>query len=328
MKRREFIGLVGATVVSWPLTARAQQVDRMRQIGVLMALASDDPQGQARLVAFVQGLQELGWTDGRNVRIDTRWAAGDADRFRKCAAELIAVAPDVILASGGTGVGALLQATRTVPIVFTQTNDPVGAGYVDSLARPGGNATGFTNMEYGMSGKFLELLKEIVPRMTRAAVLRDPTIPQGIGQFGAIQAVAPALGVELRPIDVHDATEIERAVTAFAQSGNGGLIVTGSSLTAIHRDLIITQARQNKLPAVYWDRFFVTGGGLISYGPDSIDPHRRAAGYVDRILKGEKPADLPVQAPTKYETVVNLKAAKALGLTVPQSILATADVIE
>jgi putative ABC transport system substrate-binding protein len=323
--RREFISALGGTVVSWPNTARAQQPERMRRIGVLMALAADDPEGQARLVAFVQGLQESGWTDGRNVRIDTRWAAGDADGFRRYAAELIALAPDVILASGGTGVGALLQATRTVPIVFTQTNDPVGAGYVDSLARPGGNATGFTNMEYGMSGKYLELLKEIAPRMARAAVLRDATIPQGIGQFGAIQAVAPSFGVELRPIDVRDAPEIERAVTAFARSANGGLIVSASALTAVHRNLIITLAARHKLPAVYWDRFFVTGGGLISYGPDSIDPHRRAAGYVDRILKGAKPSELPVQAPVKFELVINLKTAKALGLEIPPMLLARAD---
>ncbi len=325
--RREFISALGGAVVSWPITARAQQPERMRRIGVLMALAADDPQGQARLVAFVQALQESGWTDRRNVRIDTRWAAGDADRFRRYAAELIALAPDVILASGGTGAGALLQATRTVPIVFTQTNDPVGAGYVDSLARPGGNATGFTNMEYGMSGKYLELLKEIAPDMARAAVLRDPTIPQGIGQFGAIQAVAPSFGVELRPIDVHDAPEIERAITAFARSSNGGLIVTGSALTAVHRNLIIMLAARHKLPAVYWDSFFVTGGGLLSYGPNSIDPHRRAAGYVDRILKGAKPADLPVQAPTKYELAINLKTARALGLTVPPTLLARTDVV-
>jgi putative tryptophan/tyrosine transport system substrate-binding protein len=327
MQRREFITLFGGAVAAWPLAARAQQPERMRRIGVLMALAPDDPQGQARLTAFLQALQQLGWTDGRNVRIDTRWAAGDADRFRRYAAELIALAPDVILASGGTGAGALLQATRTVPIVFTQTNDPVGAGYVDSLARPGGNATGFTNMEYGMSGKYLELLKEIAPRMARAAVLRDPTIPQGIGQFGAIQAVAPSLGVELRPIDVHDAPEIERAVTAFARAPNSGLIVTGSALTAVHRDLIIMLAARHKLPAVYWDRFFVTGGGLASYGPDSIDPHRRAAGYVDRILNGAKAADLPVQAPTKYELAINLKTAKALGLTLPPTLLARADAV-
>jgi putative ABC transport system substrate-binding protein len=322
MRRRDFITLLGGA--AWPFAARAQ-ADRVRRIGVLMALAADDPTGQARLVAFVQGLQQWGWTDGRNVRIDTRWAAGDAERFRKYAAELVALAPDVILASGGTGVGALLQATRALPIVFTQTNDPVGAGYVDSLAQPGGNVTGFTNMEYGTSGKYRELLKEIIPRLVRAAVLRDPTIPQGIGQFSAIQAVAPSLGVELRPIDVHDAREIERAVAAFARSANGGLIVTGSSLTAVHRDLIIMLAAQHKLPAIYWERFFVIAGGLISYGPDSIDPHRRAASYVDRILKGEKPADLPVQAPTKYELVINLKTAKALGLGVPQSLLTRAD---
>jgi putative tryptophan/tyrosine transport system substrate-binding protein len=325
MKRREFIGLLGSVTVACPLAARAQQHDRMRRIGVLMALAADDPAGQARFVAFVQALQELGWTDGRNVRIDTRWAAGDAERFRRYAAELVALAPDVILASGGTGVGALLQVSRTVPIVFTQTQDPVGAGYVDSLALPGGNTTGFTNQEYGTSGKYLELLKEIAPRIARAAVLRDPTTPQGIGSFGAIQAVAPSLGVELRPIDVHDAPEIERAVTAFARSANGGLIVTGSALTALHRDLFITLAARHKLPAIYWERFFVSGGGLISYGADSIDPHRRAAGYVDRILKGEKPADLPVQFPTKYELVINLKTAKALGLTVPPTLLASAD---
>jgi putative tryptophan/tyrosine transport system substrate-binding protein len=276
-------------------------------------------------VAFVQGLQEWGWTDGRNVRIDTRWAAGNADRFRKYAAELVALAPDVILASGGTGVGALLQVTRTVPIVFTQTNDPVGAGYVDSLARPGGNVTGFTNMEYGMSGKWLELLKQTAPRVTRAAVVRDATTPQGIGQFGAIQAVAPSFGVEVRPIDVHDVSEIERAVSAFARSANGGLIVTGSALTAVHRDLIIALAAQHKLPAIYWERFFVIAGGLISYGPDSIDPHRRAASYVDRILKGAKPADMPVQAPTKYQLVINLKTAKALDLTIPQPLQASAD---
>jgi putative tryptophan/tyrosine transport system substrate-binding protein len=325
MRRREFIAFVGSTVIAWPLTARAQQHDRMRRISVLMALASDDPAGQARFVAFVQALQELGWTDGRNVQIDTRWAAGDAERFRRYAAELVALGPDVILASGGTGVGALLQASRTVPIVFTQTQDPVGAGYVDSLAGPGGNTTGFTSMEYGIGGKYLELLKEIAPRIARAAVLRDPTVPQGIGTFGAIQAVAPSLGVELRPIDVHDAPEIERAVTAFARSADGGLIVTGTALTALHRDLIITLAARHKLPAIYWERFFVTGGGLISYGPDSIDPHRRAAGYVDRILKGEKPADLPVQAPVKYELAINLKTARELGLTVPASLLARAD---
>jgi putative tryptophan/tyrosine transport system substrate-binding protein len=324
LRRREFITMLGGAA-TWPWAAHAQQRDRMRRIGVLMALAADDPAGQARFVAFVQALQELGLTDGRNVRIDTRWAAGDAERFRRYAAELVGLAPDVILASGGTGVGALLQVSRTVPIVFTQTQDPVGAGYVDSLAHPGGNTTGFSNQEYGTSGKYLELLKEIAPRIARAAVLRDPTTPQGIGSFGAIQAVAPSLGVELRPIDVHDAPEIERAVTAFARSADGGLIVTGSALTALHRDLIITLAARHKLPAIYWERFFVTGGGLLSYGADSIDPHRRAAGYVDRILKGEKPAEMPVQAPTKYELAINLKTAKALGLTVPPLLIARAD---
>ena len=325
MRRRDLIkGFVGS-VAAWPTVTRAQQRDRLRRIGVLMALAADDPTGQARFVAFVQALQELGWTDGRNVRIDTRWAAGDAERFRRYAAELVALTPDVILASGGTGVGALLQASRTVPIVFTQTQDPVGAGYVDSLARPGGNTTGFTSMEYGIGGKYLELLKEIAPRIARAAVLRDPTIPQGIGTFGAIQAVAPSLGVELRPIDVRDAGEIERAVAAFARGSNGGLIVTGSSSAFVHRDLIVTLAARHKLPAIYSQRFFVTGGGLISYGADSIDPHRRAAGYVDRILKGEKPADLPVQASDKYELAINLKTARELGLTVPPTLLARAD---
>jgi putative ABC transport system substrate-binding protein len=325
MRRRDFIKATVSAVTAWPLAGRAQQRDRMRRIGVLMALAADDPAGQARFIAFVQALQELGWTDGRNVRIDTRWAAGDAERFRHYAAELVALAPDVILASGGTGVGALLQASRTVPIVFTQTQDPVGAGYVDSLARPGGNTTGFTSMEYGIGGKYLELLKEIAPRIARAAVLRDPTIPQGIGTFGAIQAVAPSLGVELRPIDVRDAGEIERAVAAFARGSNGGLIVTGSSSAFVHRDLIVTLAARHKLPAIYSQRFFVTGGGLISYGADSIDPHRRAAGYVDRILKGEKPADLPVQASDKYELAINLKTARELGLTVPPTLLARAD---
>ena len=296
MKRREFITLLGGAAAAWPLAARAQQPERMRRIGVLMSLAADDPEGQARVAAFLQGLQQLGWTDGRNVRIDTRWGAGDADRSRKYAAELVALAPDVILASGGSAVGPLLQATRTVPIVFTQTPDPVGAGFVASLARPGGNATGFTMFEYGMSGKWLELLKQIAPGVTRAAVLRDPAIPAGIGQFGAIQAVAPSFGVEVSPIDVRDAAEIERAIAAFARGSNGGLIVTSSGLAPVHRDLIITLAARHRLPAVYSYRYFVTDGGLISYGPDSIDPYRRAAGYVDRILKGEKPADLPVQA--------------------------------
>ena len=325
MQRREFITLLGGAAAAWPLVVRAQQPERVRRIGVLMAVAADDPEGQARIAAFHQGLQQSGWTVGHNVRIDTRWGAGDADRMRRYAAELVSLAPDVILVSGGTAVGALLQATRTVPIVFTQTSDPVGAGYVASLARPGGNATGFTISEYGIAGKWLELLKEIAPRVTRAAVLRDATVPQGIGQFAAMQAVAPSMGVEVSPVDVRDAGEIERDVTAFARGENGGLITTGSSLTILHRELFITLAARHRLPAVYWNRFYVTGGGLISYGVDSIAPHRQAAGYVDRILKGEKPADLPVQAPTKYELVINLKTAKALGLAVPPTLLARAD---
>ena len=325
MKRREFITLLGGTAAGWPLAARAQQRERMRRIGVLMTLAADDPEGQARLTAFVQGLQELGWTDGRNVQIDYRWPAGDAERIRRYAAELVALAPDIILAGGGAVVPSLLQATRTIPIVFTQTPDPVGAGFVESLARPGGNVTGFTAFEYGIGAKWLELLKEIAPHVTRAAVIRDAAIASGIGQWGAIQTAAPSFGVELRPVDVRDASEIERAVAAFARSPNGGLIVAASTLAVVHRDLIVTLAARHKLPAVYPSRFFVRSGGLIFYGPDSVEPHRRAAGYVDRILKGEKPADLPVQAPTKYELVINLKTAKALGLDIPATVLARSD---
>jgi len=328
MKRREFITLLGgaaAAPLAWPLPLRAQQPERMRRIGVLMNLAADDPESSARVTAFAQGLQQLDWTDGRNVRIDTRWAAGDADRYRKSATELVALMPDVILATGTSAVAPLQQATRTVPIVFVNVVDPVGAGLVASLARPGGNATGFTLYEYGMSGKWLELLKQIAPRVTRAAVLRDPARAPGIGQFAAIQAVAPSLGVELSPVDVRDAGEIERAITAFARSPNNGLIVTASPSAAVHRKLIVTMAARHQLPAVYPYRYFVTGGGLISYGPDSIDPYRRAAAYVDRILKGEKPADLPVQAPVKYQTVLNLKTAKALGLEVPPTVLVRAD---
>jgi putative tryptophan/tyrosine transport system substrate-binding protein len=324
VRRREFITLLGGAA-AWPLVAGAQQSDRMRRIGVLMSLAADDPEAKARLAAFIQGLQQLGWIDGRNLRIETRWSAGNANDTRKYAAELVALAPDVILASGGTVVGSLLQATRTVPIVFTQAADPVGGGLVASLAEPGGNATGFTAFEYGMSGKWLELLKEIAPHVTRAAILRDPAILQGIGQFGAVQSVAPSLGLEVSPVNVRDASEIERDVTTFARSSNGGLIVTGSGIAIVHRELIVTLAARYKLPAVYPLPLFVTAGGLISYGPDPIDPHRRAAAYVDRILKGEKPADLPVQAPTKYDLVINLKTAKALGLEVPQSLLARAD---
>jgi putative tryptophan/tyrosine transport system substrate-binding protein len=325
MRRREFITLLGGAA-AWPLAARAQQAERVRRIGILMAAASDDAEFQARMAAFLQGLAQLGWTDGGNVRIDTRWATTNADHLRRHAAELAALAPDVLVAATGTAtVAPLLQATRSVPIVFVPVIDPVGAGFVASLARPGGNATGFTMFEYGLSGKWLELLKQIVPGMTRAAVLRDPAIASGIGQFAAVQAVAPSLGVELSPVDVRDAPEIERAVTAFARSSNGALIVPGSAPATRHRDLIIALAARHRLPAVYASRYFVTDGGLISYGPDLIDQYRRAAGYVDRILKGEKPADLPVQAPTKYELVINLKTAKALGLEVPDKLLATAD---
>jgi len=297
----------------------------MRRIGVLSSLAADDPETQARHAAFLQGLQEWGWTTGRNVQIDYRWGAGVVDRFRKYAVELVALAPDVILATGTPVTAALLQATRSVPIVFVQVVDPVANGFVESLARPGGNATGFTIFEYGLGGKWLELLKEIAPHITRAAVLRDPAIASGIGQLAAIQGVAPALGVELRPVGVRDAGEIERAVTAFARDPNGGLIVLAAPSSIVQRELIITLAARHRLPAVYSLRFFVTSGGLICYGPDSIEPYRRAAGYVDRILRGEKPSDLPVQTPTKYELVINLKTAKALGLTVPDSLLARVD---
>jgi putative ABC transport system substrate-binding protein len=324
-RRREFITLLGGAAVAWPLAARTEQGERMRRIGVLQSLAADDPEGQARLAAFAQGLQQSGWTIGRNVQIDTRWAAGDAERFRRYAAELVALAPDVILAVGAAAVGPLQQATRTVPIVFVNTSDPVGAGFVESLARPGGNATGFLLYEYGTSGKWLELLKEIAPRVTRVAVLRDSALAAGIGQLGAIQAVAPSFGVELRPVDVRDAPETERAVAAFARASDGGLIVTGSTLALVHRDLIVTLAARHRLPAVYFQRVFVTSGGLISYAPDQIDQFRRASGYVDRILKGAKPADLPVQAPTKLELAINLKTAKALGLEIPPTLLARAD---
>jgi len=326
--RREFITLLGGATV-WPLAARAQQRERMRRIGVLIGSAADadtdDRDAQARLAAFLQGLAQLGWTDGRNVRIEIRRGGGDAEHIRQYAAELVALAPDVILTSGAAPTSPLLQATRSVPIVFTGLVDPVGAGVVDSLARPGGNATGFILFEYGLSGKWLELLKQIAPGVTRAAVIRDPAISSGIGQFGAIQSVAPLFDVELSPVNVRDAGEIERAVAAFARPANGGLIATASALTVVHRDLIIALAARHKLPAVYHRRLFVNSGGLISYGPDIIDQFRQAAGYVDRILKGEKPADLPVQAPTKYELVVNLKTAKALGLEIPSSVLARAD---
>ena len=325
MRRREFIGLFGGAALARPLVARAQQPGPMRRISVLHTPAADDPEGQARNTAFLQGLTQLGWTDGHNVQIETRWAAGDADRIRRYMAELVALAPDVIVATGSATVGPLLQAARGVPIVFVNVSDPVGAGFVDSLARPGGNVTGFVNFEYGMGAKWLELLKQIAPAVTRVAVIRDPAISAGLGLFGAISSAAPSLAVEVSPINVRDAGEIERAIATFARGSNGGLVVTGSALAIIHRGLIIALASAHKLPAVYFQRTFVADGGLISYGPDPLDEFRRAAGYVDRILKGEKPADLPVQAPTKYELVINLKTAKALGLTMPTTLLATAD---
>ena len=325
MRRREFITLLGGAAAAWPLAARSQQPEPMRRIGVVMNLAADDLESQRRKRAFVEGLQQLGWTEGRNIRIDTRWGAGDADRFRQHAAELVALAPDVILVASSAVMGMMRRATRIVPIVFVQVVDPVGAGFVESLARPGGNATGFMQFEYGISGKWLELLKEIAPHVTRVAVVRDPADPSQIAQFAAVQSMAPSLGVVVSPLNVDDAPEIERTVTAFARSSNGGLIVPGSALATIHRNLIIGLAARHKLPAVYSNPVFVADDGLISYGPDRVDQYRRAAAYVDRILKGEKPADLPVQAPTKYELVINLKTAKALGLDVPTSLLARAD---
>jgi putative ABC transport system substrate-binding protein len=326
MRRREFITLLGGAAVAWPRAAYAQQADRMRRVGVLLNRVADDPEEQARLAVFLQPLQELGWTDGRNVRIDYRWAAADANRSRAYAAELVALAPDVILAAGSQSTAALLQTTRTVPIVFVNVVDPVGAGYVARLARPGGNATGFSGFEYSLSGKWLELLKEIAPNLTRIAILRDPAIAAGIGQFAVIQAMAsPSLGVELSPIDVRDGGEIERNIAALAREPSGGLIMTASTVTAVNFKLIIMLAARHRLPAVYPFRYFVTSGGLISYGPDPTDQFRRAAGYIDRILKGEKAADLPVQSPTKYELVVNLKTAKALGIIVPQTVLGRAD---
>jgi putative ABC transport system substrate-binding protein len=325
VKRRDFITLLGGAAAAWPLAAKAQPAERVRRIGVLLPAAADDAEFQARVGAFQQGLALLGWTIGHNVRIDSRWATANIAEIRRHAAELVALAPDIILAHGDTAVGALLQVTRTVPIVFAVVADPVGAGFVNSLSRPGGNVTGFMNFEYSISGKWLELLKEIAPGVMRVAVLRDPAIPGGPAQFGVIQALSPSLRVEVIPVNVGDAGEIERAVADFARSANGGLIVPGSNLVTLHRDLIITLAVRHKLPAVYYGRFFVAAGGLVSYGPDFVDQYRRAAGYVDRILKGEKPADLPVQQPTKYALVINLKTAKALGLTVPPTLLASAD---
>jgi putative ABC transport system substrate-binding protein len=325
MKRRDFIRSIGGAVAAWPIAARAQQSARVRRIGVLAPWVAEDPQNQDRIAAFQQALRELGWTDGHNLGIDYRWRAGDADGLRSAAAELVALAPDVILAVGSAALGALKQVTRTVPIVFAIVADPVGGGYVDSLARPGGNVTGFLLFEYGIAGKWLELLKQIAPPITRAAVIRDPSASSGIGQWAVIEAMAPSMGVELSLINIHDAAELERDITAFARLSNGGLIVTANPLATQHRELTIRLARDRKLPAVYFERFFVTGGGLISYGPQIADQVGRAAGYVDRILKGEKPADLPVQAPTKYELVVNLKTAKALGIDVPAALLARAD---
>jgi putative ABC transport system substrate-binding protein len=325
MRRREFITLIGSAAAAWPIAARAQQAERMRRIGALLPATADDPQRQAWFGAFLQGLAQSDWIIGRNVQIDTRWATADADAVRRHAAELAALAPDVILASGASTVGPLLQATRTVPIVFAAVADPVGAGFVNSLARPGGNTTGFMAFEYSISGKWLELLKQIAPSVTRVAVLRDASITSGIGQFGVIQAMAPLLMVEVSQVNVRDATEIEGAIMSFARFSNGGLIITAGGLPYIHLNLIVKLAAQHRLPAVYFERAFVAAGGLMSYGPDLIDQFRRAAGYVDRILKGEKPADLPVQAPTKYELVINLKTAKTLGLEIPSTVLARAD---
>jgi putative ABC transport system substrate-binding protein len=324
VKRRAFLTLLGGAA-AWPLAARAQQPARMPLISALSGLGATDPEAQARHIAFLEGLKQLGWTDGHNLRIETRWGAGNADLIRKHAAELVARAPDVILATGGATMTPLLQATRTVPIVFVIVPDPVGSGYVESLAQPGGNATGFLMFEYNLSGKWLELLKEIAPNVTRAAVLRDPALPSGIGQFAVIQSVAPSVGVDVRAINLGDSSEIERAIAVFARQPNGGLILTASVLSVLHRDLIVMLAARHKLPAVYIERLYVAVGGLVSYGADFIDQYRQAADYVDRILKGEKPADLPVQAPTKYKLVINLKTAKTLGLEVPSTLLARAD---
>jgi ABC-type uncharacterized transport system substrate-binding protein len=325
VRRRDFVkGIVGSAA-AWPLAARAQQPERMRRIGILLATTADDMEFQAWVGAFLQALALLGWTIGRNMQIDTRWATANAGEIRRHAAELAALAPDVILAHGASTVGPLLQATRAVPVVFPIVSDPVAAGYVDSMARPGGNATGFTSFDWSVSAKWLELLKQTAPGVTRAAVLRDATQGSGSSQFAVIQAAAPSLAVEVKPVNMRDAEEIERAVTAFARSPGGGLIVAAGPAATRHRDLIVKLAARHKLPAVYYARFFVAGGGLMSYGSDFIDQYQRAAGYVDRILKGEKPADLPVQAPTKYELVINLKTAKALDLTIPPSLLARAD---
>ena len=324
MKRREFITLLGGAAAAWPLAAQAQ-AERVRRVGVLQNFAADDAEGQVRLTAFGQGLQQLGWTVGRNLRIDYGWSVGDAERIRKSVADIVALSPDIILAAGGRNMTVLQQANRTIPVVFVTISDPVSGGFVESMSHPGGNATGFSILEWSMTGKWLELLKQLVPQMTRVAVLRDPNNPGGTGQLGAIQGVAPTLGVAVTPVGIRDAVEIERGLMDFARSPNGGLIVTSSILTEVHRDLIIALAGRHRLPAIYSARYLVVAGGLLSYGPDLVDQYRLAAGYVDRILKGEKPADLPVQAPTKFELVINLKTAKALGIEVPPTLLATAD---
>ena len=323
MRRREFLGILGGAA-AWPVASKAQQAERVRRVGILTIFGSDDPEGQARRAVFEQTLGQLGWTVGRDLKIEIRQVGSDRDRLRRYAAELVALAPDVIFSLGSLPVASLQQATRTIPIVFMNVTDPVGAGLVESMAHPGGNITGFSNFEYSMSGKWAELLKQIAPNVTRALVFRDPTSAAGIGQFAAVRSVAQSLGVELTPVNVRDTDEMERAVAAFARSGNGGVIVTTGG-SAAHRKLIISLAARHKLPSVYPYRYYALDGGLISYGPNTYDPVRRAAGYVDRILKGEKPADMPVQAPTKFELVVNLKTAKTLGLTIPQSLLATAD---
>jgi putative ABC transport system substrate-binding protein len=326
IQRREFVAALGSAAAAWPLAGRGQQRERMRRIGVLWNLAADDPESSARLTAFVQGLQQSGWTDRRNVRIDLRWGAGDPELYRRYAMELVALAPDVILAGSGATVPALLQATRSIPIVFAQTPDPVAAGYVASLARPGGNATGFINFEFGLAGKWIELLKQIKPSTARVGVLRDVVNPStGIPQFAAIQTVAPSLNIELTAIGVVEANEIEKGIKDFVRGPNDGLIVTATPLTAVHRDLIVAAAARYRLPAVYPFRYFTTAGGLISYGPDPIDQYRSAAGYVDRILRGEKPSELPVQAPTRYPLVINLVAAKQLGIEIPLLVRARAD---
>ena len=324
MKRREFITLLGGAAAAWPLAARAQQPERMRHIGVLMNTAANEDQ-QAGVAAFVQTLQQLGWTEGRNLHLDIRWGGGDPNVIRKEAENLVALAPDVIVSTGNVGVPPLLRATHTIPIVFNNVADPVGAGFIDTMARPGGNATGFIQFEYTISGKWLELLKEVAPALSRVAVLRDPAIAVGVGQFAVIQSAIPSIGVELSAISLRDAGEIERAVTKFASRPNGGLIVTSGALPVVHSKLIIALAAQHHLPTIYYRRYYVTNGGLLSYGYDFLDQYRLAAGYVHRILKGEKPADLPVQAPTKYELVINLKTARALGLEVPPMLLARAD---